>query len=312
MTGVKGEAVTAHAGSVDAPDFVVVDVETSCSLISSICQIGIVGFKDGRETFAYETLLDPRDRFSSFNTRIHGITSDHVMGSPTFADVHAVVAAHMSGRVAVAHSLFDKGALAAACLIHRRDPIDATWLDSVRVARRAWPDLPSHRLNVLTHFLELPHKHHDALSDARAAGMVIVRAIEHTGMDLAGWLAPNNPRRSKAPPPAPNGPLKGERIVILGAARDGRLARTLAAGARASWPLSVRPRPGWSSAMTNPSVVSSPRMPSIAKRRRCGVRARALRSPRRPKWVASLALVIVLRSALRTYERMTEGGERAG
>lgn len=230
MTGVKGEAVTAHAGSVDAPDFVVVDVETSCSQISSICQIGIVGFKDGRETFAYETLLDPRDRFSSFNTRIHGITSDHVMGSPTFADVHAVVAAHMSGRVAVAHSLFDKGALAAACLIHRRDPIDATWLDSVRVARRAWPDLPSHRLNVLTHFLELPHKHHDALSDARAAGMVIVRAIEHTGMDLAGWLAPNNPRRSKAPPPAPNGPLKGERIVILGAARDGRLARTLAAG----------------------------------------------------------------------------------
>ncbi|WP_343050929.1 3'-5' exonuclease [Sphingomonas jinjuensis] len=225
--------MTEQAGGIDAPDFVVVDVETSCSQVSSICQIGIVGFKDGRETFAYETLLDPCDRFSSFNTRIHGITADHVIGAPTFADAHAIIAGHLSGRITVAHSLFDKGALAAACLLHRRDPIEATWLDGVRVAKRAWPDLPSHRLNVLTRFLDLPHKHHDALSDARAAGMVIVRAMEHTGMNLAGWLAPSNPPRAKAPPPALDGPLKGERIFILGEARNGPLARRLAGeGAR--------------------------------------------------------------------------------
>lgn len=36
-----------------SPDFVVVDVETSCSNVSSICQIGIVGFKDGAEIFEY-------------------------------------------------------------------------------------------------------------------------------------------------------------------------------------------------------------------------------------------------------------------
>ena len=32
------------------PDFVVVDVETACSSVSSICQIGIVGFRDGVES----------------------------------------------------------------------------------------------------------------------------------------------------------------------------------------------------------------------------------------------------------------------
>lgn len=233
MIGVTGGPVAEQAGGIDAPDFVVVDVETSCSQVSSICQIGIVGFKDGRETFAYESLLDPCDRFSSFNTRIHGITADHVIGAPTFAEVQPIIAGHLAGRITVAHSLFDKGALAAACLLHRRDPIEATWLDSVRVAKRAWPDLPSHRLNVLTRFLGLPHKHHDALSDARAAGMVIVRAMEHTGMDLAGWLAPIKLPRAKAPPPAADGPLKGERIVILGEARNGSLARRLASeGAR--------------------------------------------------------------------------------
>ena len=85
----------------------------------------------------------------------------------------------------VAPSFFDKGALGAACATHEQAVIEATWLDSVRVAKRAWPELPSHRLNVLTKFRSVRHKHHDA----RAAGMVIVRAIEHTGIELAGWLS---------------------------------------------------------------------------------------------------------------------------
>lgn len=209
-------------------DFVVVDVETACSRVSSICQIGIVGFRDGSEVFAYETLVDPCDDFSSFNTRIHGISCDHVVGQPTFAHIHAIVDAHLSGRVTVAHSYFDKGALAAACRVHCRDPIQTTWLDSVRVAKRAWPELPSHRLNVLSKFLGVRHRHHDALSDARAAGMVIVRAIDHTGIDLAGWLAPANPRGGAAPKPAAEGPFKGRRVALLGAARDGPLAQWLA------------------------------------------------------------------------------------
>jgi DNA polymerase-3 subunit epsilon len=227
-----------------SPDFVVVDVETACSRVSSICQIGIVGFRNGVELFAYETLVDPRDEFSSFNVRIHGISSDHVVGKPTFAHIHATVETHLSGRITVAHSYFDKGALAAACRVHDRMPIETTWLDSVRVAKRAWPDLPSHRLNVLTKFLGVRHKHHDALSDARAAGMVIVKAIDHTGIDLAGWLKPTNVRRGSAPKAAADGPLKGQKIAILGAPRDGPLGQLLAqAGGR------VAASPGTASTM---------------------------------------------------------------
>ncbi|RZL78268.1 MAG: transposase [Sphingomonas sp.] len=221
------------AADTTAPDFVVIDVETACSRVSSICQVGIVGFKNGVEMFEYETLVDPLDRFSSFNTRIHGITGDHVLGAPTFGDIHAAIDGHLAGRITVAHSFFDKGALGAACAIHERGVIETTWLDSVRVAKRAWPELSSHRLNVLTKFLGVRHKHHDALSDARAAGMVIVRAIEHTGIALAGWLSPAGGHRGPAPKAAETGPLKGERVAILGAARDGALARCLAAaGAR--------------------------------------------------------------------------------
>lgn len=211
-----------------APDFVVIDVETACARVSSICQIGIVGFRDGAELFAYESIVDPCDDFSPFNTRIHGISCDHVVGKPTFAHVHATVDGHLSGRVTVAHSFFDKGALAAACRVHDRAPIQSTWLDSVRVAKRAWPDLPSHRLNMLSKYLGVRHRHHDALSDARAAGMVIVKAIDHTGIDLAGWLTPVSPRGGPAPKPAAGGALAGRRVAILGAPRDGVLAHWLA------------------------------------------------------------------------------------
>lgn len=233
MTASVPVPVKPTLSDVATPDFVVVDVETACSRVSSICQVGIVGFRNGVEVFEYETLVDPLDHFSSFNTRIHGITSDHVVGAPHFGDIHAVIDRHLSSRITVAHSFFDKGALGAACAIHERAVIEATWLDSVRVAKRAWPELPSHRLNVLTKFLGVRHKHHDALSDARAAGMVIVRAIEHTGIELAGWLSSKNTRRGRAPVAAATGPLKGERVAILGAARDGQLAQCLAgAGAR--------------------------------------------------------------------------------
>ena len=210
------------------PDFVVIDVETACSRVSSICQVGIVGFRDGREIFEYETLVDPRDEFNVFNTRIHGITEQHVTGKPCFGDIHGIVDGHLSGRTTVAHSYFDKGALAAACRIHDRPPIETVWLDSVRVAQRAWPDLASHRLGGLAQYLGIAHKHHDALSDARAAGWVIVKAIDHPGIALDEWLKP--PRKpGPAPRPAPTGPLSGERIAILGEPRDGRLACAIAA-----------------------------------------------------------------------------------
>ncbi|PZR51798.1 MAG: transposase, partial [Stutzerimonas stutzeri] len=117
-----------------------------------------------------------------------------------------------------------------ACRVHDQIPIDATWLDSVRVAKRVWPELPSHRLNIVSKHLGIRLKHHDALSDARAAGLIVVKASQKTGIPLAGWLSA--PKRAAAPPapkPAPDGPLAGQRICILGQARHGALAHSIAA-----------------------------------------------------------------------------------
>jgi DNA polymerase-3 subunit epsilon len=221
-------------------DFVVIDVETACGRSSSICQIGIVGFAGGREVLTWETLVDPQDVFAEFNTRLHGIGPRHVRGKPRFPQLHGALTAHLGGRVTVAHSNFDQGALRAACAVAGLPMIRTRWLDSVKVARHAWPELPSHRLNLMAEHLGLDHRHHDALSDARVAGWVLVHAMDHTGIDLDGWMAGpwrNTPRRprGKAPAPAAAGPLAGQRVTVLGQPRDGPLAQAIAAaGGRVS------------------------------------------------------------------------------
>ncbi len=224
------------SAAIPTPDFVVIDVETACHRASSICQIGIVGFADGREVFAYETLVDPQDAFNPFNIRLHGIGPDHVAGQPSFPHLHGVLRQHLEGRVTVAHSNFDRGALSAACRIAGLPMIRSRWLDSVQVARHAWPDLPTHRLNALASHLQLEHRHHDALSDARVAGWVVVHAMAKTGLDVAGYLAApwrgQAPRRSR-PTPAAKGPLTGERVAIIASPHNVALpAEVAVAGGR--------------------------------------------------------------------------------
>lgn len=228
-------------------DFVVIDVETACGRSSSICQIGIVGFSGGEEVLTWETLVDPQDAFADFNTRLHGIGPRHVRGKPQFPQLYGALLAHLGGRVTVAHSNFDQGALGAACRVAGLPMIATRWLDSVQVARHAWPELPSHRLNLMAEHLGLEHKHHDALSDARVAGWVVVRAMAQTGLDLEGLMArpwragPTRRARGAAPPPAEAGPLLGLRVALLGQPRDGPLAQMIAAaGGRVTTAVNAR------------------------------------------------------------------------
>lgn len=203
------------------PDFVVVDVETSCSRYSSICQIGVVGFTAGRESFAYESFINPEDDFDAGNVRVHGIEAHHVRRAPRFGDLHPTLCRHLEGRVVVAHSGFDRAALKAACERHERPAIDARWLDSVSVARRAWPDLGSHKLDLLADHLGLDLEHHNALSDARAAGMVVVRAMDVLGVGLDDLFQVRTSPVRKASGSlkregASCGPMSGACIVMTG------------------------------------------------------------------------------------------------
>jgi DNA polymerase-3 subunit epsilon len=202
--------------------FVVVDVETANPQLSSICQIGVVGFDNGRKAFSDGLLIDPEDYFDPFNEGIHGIGPEQVIGAPTFAQAHGWLTERLRDQVVVSHSRFDRTALTRACSRYGVEEVACRWLDSLRVARRAWPDLPyGYGLESLAEAFNIRFRHHDAVEDARAAGMVMLKAIADSGIDLDGWFdrcaLPISPHKTVARTHDGDGALLGEVVVITGA-----------------------------------------------------------------------------------------------
>lgn len=204
--------------------FVAIDVETANSFMGSICQIGAVRFEDGREVERVSWLIDPRDYFDPINVSIHGIHEQLVSGQPCFAERHAELCALTDGAIAVCHTHFDRVALSQACASGEHPLLSCRWLDSARVARRAWPEVAhaGYGLAPLAARFGIAFRHHDAAEDARAAGLILLRAIADTGMSLEEWFtcverslggAQNSIRRTGDG----DGPLVGETIVFTGA-----------------------------------------------------------------------------------------------
>ena len=98
----------------------------------------------------------------------------------------------------------------------------ATWLDSARVARRAWTRFAErgYALKNLAHELDIPLQHHDAASDAAAAGLVVARAVSESGLSVAEWLTRALERKTRSAAIRregdPEGHLYGENIVFTG------------------------------------------------------------------------------------------------
>jgi DNA polymerase III subunit epsilon len=171
-------------------DFVAVDVETANADLSSICQIGIASFREGVLVDSWVSLVDPEDYFSPINVSIHGIDEEDVKDAPTWNEVFPHVASRMLERVVVSHTPFDRAALARACDRYSLTGCECKWLDSARVARRAWPEFSRSGYglsNVAAHF-GVEYKAHDALEDARCAGLLLLRAISETGLGIEEWL----------------------------------------------------------------------------------------------------------------------------
>jgi DNA polymerase-3 subunit epsilon len=172
-------------------DFVVIDVETANANLSSICQVGIASFRDGELADAWVSLVNPEDYFSPFNVSIHGIDEYMVEDAPTWSGVFPQVVSRLQNRIVVSHTNFDRLALARACDRYDMAGCECTWLDSARVVRIAWPQFSRSGYglsNVAEHF-GIEYQAHDALEDARCAGLVLLRAVTETGLSPEQWLS---------------------------------------------------------------------------------------------------------------------------
>lgn len=218
-------------------DFVVIDVETANADLSSICQVGIASFRDGQLADKWESLVNPETHFSSANIAIHGINERHVKGAPNWPGVYPHVACRLSDTIVVSHTQFDRIALERACLRSNLPVYEYMWLDSAQVVRMAWPEFSrsGYGLSNLSSHFGIDYEAHDALEDARCAGLILLLAVEKTGVAAKEWLiraghyinhqsgsdGGTGHRWRAFPPPArrdgnPDGALFGEVVVFTG------------------------------------------------------------------------------------------------
>ena len=205
--------------------FVAIDVETANPDMASICKIGVATFEDGLLSADWQTLVNPEDYFDDINSSIHGIEEHHVESSPTFPALSDELFAILGNQPVIAHTHFDRAALAQACRKNGLVSPELRWLDSARVGRRAWVQFATkgYGLKNLCKHIGYSFRHHDALEDAKAAGQVMLAAMKETNLSLDDWFnrvaLPIDPK--KLGPIAregnPDGDLYGEMIVFTGA-----------------------------------------------------------------------------------------------
>jgi DNA polymerase III subunit epsilon len=212
--------------------FVALDLETANSKLTSICQIGISVFEDFREVEALSLLVDPDDYFDALNVAIHGIDENTVFGKPHFEIVFEQIKHIFCNSIVVSHTPFDRTSLLQTCKAKGIVLPTFTWLDSAKVARRAYPQYSQrgYGLANLAKEFGMDFRHHDALEDARVAGAILIQAIIDTGIQLEEWLVRvekpisggNYPERVRLEGKL-EGPLAGEVCVFTGQLKVSRV-----------------------------------------------------------------------------------------
>ena len=144
-------------------DFVAIDFETATSNYTSVCSLGICVVENNKITDRKEILIKP----------------DMVVNKPTLAYYLDKLKPYLDHKTVIAHNAgFDVGALCAT-LEHFNIPFPTfDYLCTVKLSQKAYPELPSHKLNNLCDALGIHFHHHRAYDDAYACAAVMVRILE--------------------------------------------------------------------------------------------------------------------------------------
>jgi DNA polymerase III subunit epsilon len=144
----------------------------------------LVTCEGGQLLREWKTYVNPEDYFDGINMSVHGISESLVKDAPKFPELVDTLRSHLEGRIVVCHTHFDRVALHQAAQKHGLEAPKCEWLDSARVARRAWNECAwsGYGLYNVCKLIGYEFKHHDALEDAKAAAHIMLAAMEQSGL----------------------------------------------------------------------------------------------------------------------------------
>ncbi|MCK2143501.1 TerD family protein [Streptomyces sp. WAC00276] len=190
-----------------ARDWALVDVETS-GLIARrdrVLSVAVVTVgPDGERTGEFSTLLNPGCDPGPVD--IHGLTTERLLGAPTFDLVAEEMAAMLQGRVLVAHNAqFDYDFLAYEFARARRWLPVSQRLCTLALSRQVDPPTEDLKLGTLAAHYGVPQRRaHDALDDTRVLAGVLrtsLREAERLALPLPLVTCPPRAESQFTPKP---------------------------------------------------------------------------------------------------------------
>jgi len=159
-----------------AGNYVAFDFETANHSQLSACAIGMVVFENFEEKEAIHTFIKPTAPGFMFSW-LHGITDRHVQNAPGLPETLQLMYDTMHLMPIVAHNMsFDYGVMRSSFNYYGMPMPKHIRMCTVQASRKL-VHTPNHKLNTLADYFNIPLNHHEALSDARAAGLIAKRLI---------------------------------------------------------------------------------------------------------------------------------------
>ena len=173
-------------------DYTALDIETTGfdPTYDEIIEIGAAQYRNGLCCSSFSTLVKPENEVDDYITQLTGITNEMLVSAPSIKEALPNFIKFLGDDTIVGHNInFDVNFLYDNCMRHTSHIFSNNFVDTMRLSRRLFPELPNHKLSTLIQAFNISDTvEHRALSDAvnsSSCYSYMEKYIKQNGIDIS-------------------------------------------------------------------------------------------------------------------------------
>lgn len=185
-------------------DYVVVDIETTGldPHFDEIIELAAIKYENNQEVSWFQSLVKPENEIDEFITELTGITNEMLTNSPSISSVLPEFRAFIGSSTIIGHNVnFDINFIYDFSKYQSLPPFTNDFVDTMRLSRRLYKDMPNHKLQSLVTYLGVADTvEHRALADCistQLCYLTMKKQVQESGASLiADWEHYNSMAKS--------------------------------------------------------------------------------------------------------------------
>lgn len=168
-----------------------IDFETANGQRVSACSVGLAWIEKDAIIRKEHRLIRPQEmRFNDYNIFLHKIRPGDVVNEPDFPTVFSEFLNDISGGLVLAHQAeFEVSVIRETLRQYHRPCPEFRYLCTRMISEAVWPHCGGSSLEMVTDYLGIPFRHHNAEEDAVACAKVALAAAQAVGASTVEELA---------------------------------------------------------------------------------------------------------------------------